>query len=268
MYAFPKDHFGAVASQYAQYRPLHPPEVFEFLSEHCREHELAWDCGCGSGQAALGLTAFFSFIHATDASMSQIQCAQHHDRIQYSHRRAEDSKFESGIFDLVVSAEAVHWFDIPKFFAEAERVLKPGGLIAVWCYGFPRIQADIDEILSRDFDAVINPFRPPEVANIRKEYQNLDFPFAEIPVPPIVRRDFWSCDQLLGNFRTWSAVQKHKKQTGRDPVDVLEQTLLPLWGNREQKREVFSEMSIRCGSTSTHPVPISFEPGFPGNELR
>lgn len=31
-------------------------------------------------------------------------------------------------------------FDVPAFYLEARRVLKPGGALAVWFYYFPRIE--------------------------------------------------------------------------------------------------------------------------------
>ena len=37
--------------------------------------------------------------------------------------------------DLVLVAQAAHWFDLPAFYAEVARVLRPGGVLAVWSSG-------------------------------------------------------------------------------------------------------------------------------------
>ena len=39
--------------------------------------------------------------------------------------------------DLITSAQAMHWFDLDKFYAEATRVLKPNGVLATYGYAIP-----------------------------------------------------------------------------------------------------------------------------------
>ena len=45
------DYFSTIASGYADYRPNYPAELFEWLAKQTKEHDLAWDCACGNGQA-------------------------------------------------------------------------------------------------------------------------------------------------------------------------------------------------------------------------
>src|SRR5262249_29634951 len=37
--------------------------------------------------------------------------------------------------DLITAATAAHWFDLPKFYAEAAKILKPGGSVIIWVSG-------------------------------------------------------------------------------------------------------------------------------------
>ena len=53
------DHFGKVAGAYADFRPRYPDELFEWLAGQCGGDDLAWDCGCGSGQASVALAQHF-----------------------------------------------------------------------------------------------------------------------------------------------------------------------------------------------------------------
>ncbi|WP_445361712.1 methyltransferase domain-containing protein [Microbulbifer sp. EKSA005] len=46
-------------------------------------NKLAWDCACGSGQAAIGLAKLFSSVYATDISAEQIKAAKAHPKIHY-----------------------------------------------------------------------------------------------------------------------------------------------------------------------------------------
>lgn len=50
---------------------------------------------------------------------------------------AEKLDFPNDTFDLITVAQALHWFDLRKFYAEAQRVLKPHGVFAAWAYGMP-----------------------------------------------------------------------------------------------------------------------------------
>ncbi len=67
-----KDHFSKQASDYAKYRPTYPVELFSFLAGTVKDHDLAWDCATGNGQAALGLVSHFARVFASDASQAQI----------------------------------------------------------------------------------------------------------------------------------------------------------------------------------------------------
>jgi riboflavin synthase len=71
-----KDHFSTASDRYAAHRPDYPPELFDWLASLCPQHDLAWDCATGNGQAALGLTTHFRRIVASDASAAQIRHAQ------------------------------------------------------------------------------------------------------------------------------------------------------------------------------------------------
>lgn len=53
---------------------------------------------------------------------------------------AEHINFPNDTFDLITVAQALHWFHLRRFYAEAQRVLKPHGAIAAWAYGMPSFQ--------------------------------------------------------------------------------------------------------------------------------
>jgi ubiquinone/menaquinone biosynthesis C-methylase UbiE len=122
-----KDHFSKQAADYAIFRPSYPQELFAYLGSIAPSRGLAWDCGTGNGQAAVGLTSVFDRVIATDASAKQIANAHPHKRVDYRVARAEESGLESANVDLILIAQALHWFDLDRFYAEARRVLKPDG---------------------------------------------------------------------------------------------------------------------------------------------
>src|SRR5262249_7162330 len=104
-----KDHFSGHAADYRAFRPDYPPELFAFLASVAPGRDLAWDCGTGSGQAAVGLAEHFAKVFATDASAEQLKNAQPHPRVEYAVAPAEKCPLGDHVVDLVTVAQALHW---------------------------------------------------------------------------------------------------------------------------------------------------------------
>ncbi|HEX9944594.1 MAG TPA: class I SAM-dependent methyltransferase, partial [Thermoanaerobaculia bacterium] len=172
-----KDHFSGHAESYASFRPRYSPQVFDFVATLPRRRAVAWDCGTGNGQAALDLAERFERVIATDASRQQLAQAIPHPRVEYRQAPAESSGLESGSIDLVAVAAAVHWFDFDRFYAEVERVLAPGGALAVWTYDLVRIAPGMDDLVRRLAHEIVAPWWPPERRWVDEEYRTLPFPF-------------------------------------------------------------------------------------------
>src|SRR4051812_23723940 len=129
------DHFTAVAARYATYRPHYPPELAAALAERCERTDLAWDSGCGNGQLSVALAEHFTHVIATDPSRAQIDQATARENLEYRCEPSEASTLATGSADLVVAAQAAHWFDWPRYVAEVARVARPGALAALVSYG-------------------------------------------------------------------------------------------------------------------------------------
>src|SRR4051794_13093173 len=139
-----KDHFSGHAADYREFRPAYPPELFAFLAGVSPRRELAWDCGTGRGQPAVGLAEHFAKVFATDASAQQLANAEPHPGVEYAVAPAEKCPLPDGSVDLVMVAQALHWFDHDRFYAEARRVCRPAGLLAATCYFAPSVAPKID----------------------------------------------------------------------------------------------------------------------------
>ena len=124
-----KDHFSKQAASYAKFRPRYPQKLFEYLGRIAPSRQLAWDCGTGNGQAAVGLASLFDRVMATDASEKQISNAQAHQRVNYRVAPSDESGIQSGTVDLITVTQALHWFDQNRFYTEARRVLKSDGVL-------------------------------------------------------------------------------------------------------------------------------------------
>jgi ubiquinone/menaquinone biosynthesis C-methylase UbiE len=239
-----KDHFSKQAADYAKFRPRYPKELFQWLASVAPERGLAWDCATGSGQAAVELAQVFERVVATDASEKQVANAERHPRIEYRVATAEDSGLESGTVDLITVAQALHWFDLEKFYAEVRRVLKPGGVIAATAYKLATVSRAVDAVVNRYYSEIVGSYWPAERALVEK-FEELAFPFALIETPPFEMVAEWSVEELLGYLGTWSATQRFMAAEKRDPLAEVEPELREVWG--EQPRRVVWPLTVRVG---------------------
>jgi ubiquinone/menaquinone biosynthesis C-methylase UbiE len=242
-----KDYFSRQASEYTRYRPHYPAALFEYLAELATDHQLAWDCATGSGQAALGLTSYFEKIIATDASDKQIANATAHERITYIVTPAERTEIISGSVDLIVVAQALHWFNLDKFYAEVRRVSTSGGVLAVWSYSLLRITPAIDRLVDKFYSDVVGPFWPAERKFVDDKYRSISFPFHEHSTPSFQMEVRWNLNHLIGYLNTWSAVQRFKEEHKTDPVEAFAQDLKGEWGRPGEEKEINWPINLRVG---------------------
>jgi SAM-dependent methyltransferase len=242
-----KDRFSAHADEYAQFRPHYPRSLFQYLAEISPARTGVWDCATGNGQAAVPLAEFFERVIATDASEEQIANADPHERIAYHVTTAEHSDLERESVDLITVAQALHWFERYAFYAEAKRVLKPNGVLAVWCYNLFRISPEIDRIIGDFYHATVGPYWDFERNLVEKEYTTIDFPFEEMAPPAFHMEAEWPLEHVLGYVRTWSATKNFIAAQNFDPVTGLAESLQPLWGDSEKPRMIAWPLGIRVG---------------------
>jgi SAM-dependent methyltransferase len=242
------DHFSGVANRYADFRPTYPAGLFDYLATLVPKDSTVWDCACGNGQAAVDLAARFDHVIATDASKEQIASAEPNPRIDYRVAPAEQSGLPDQSIGLVTVAQAIHWFDFDKFYAETKRVLRSGGVIAVWAYGINVVEGDqINAIVQRYYSETVGPYWPPERKLVETGYRTIPFPFDEIAPPAFRMEARWTLEQLLGYFSTWSATSRYLKARGANPIEPLAKELGPVWGDPAQPRQVIWPLSVRVG---------------------
>jgi SAM-dependent methyltransferase len=233
------DYFSPGAAAYASYRPRYPESLFAWLSSESPGHDRAWDCATGSGQAAVGLAAHFARVVATDPSAAQLAHAERNRRIDYAAMTAERSAITSRSVDVLTVAQALHWFDRNEFYAEVRRVLRPGGLFAVWSYALGMFgEPTLDEALRRFYSETVGPYWPVERAIIDAGFERLDFPFDELRAPAVMMEAAWSFEHFAGYLSTWSAVQRATKATGRSPLPEFLNDVAPMWGEQAGVRVI------------------------------
>jgi ubiquinone/menaquinone biosynthesis C-methylase UbiE len=245
----PRDYFSSCSSQYAAFRPRYPPSLFTWLSSVSSAHQRVWDCACGNGQASVDLAGHFQEIYGTDLSAEQIAHAEAHPRVNYRVGLAEASGLPDNFVDLVTVAQALHWFDLPRFYQEARRVARPGALLAVWSYGVCELPAAHGNAELQDFYSnIVGPYWTPERRLVESGYQTLEFPAPELQPPAFAMQLQWSLEQLLGYVGSWSASARYLKERGEDPVPKLRSALSAKWGEATREHTVQWPLSVRAAA--------------------
>lgn len=224
-----KDLFSAQPELYARFRPHYPAALFDFLLGQVPGREVCWDCGTGNGQVAAVLSAYFKKVYATDISSNQLKHAIQKENIFYKVEPAECTTFPGHSFDLIVVAQAIHWFDFEQFYQEVQRTLKSDGLLAVIGYSLFRVNEAMNPIIDDFYANIIGPYWDPERKYLDEGYRTIPFPFEERHTPPFEMQFEWSFTELIGYLHTWSAVQHYTSIHKINPVDRLQAALQKHW---------------------------------------
>ncbi|MES2477292.1 MAG: class I SAM-dependent methyltransferase [Verrucomicrobiota bacterium] len=135
----PLSRFSDRVENYIKYRPGYPPEILRLLEERCRlsRHTRVADIGSGTGILTEMFLRSGMAVDAVEPNIEMRKAAENllgslagfasHDGC------AEQTGLEAESVDLIVAAQAFHWFDRPRAKAEFRRILAPGGWVAlIW----------------------------------------------------------------------------------------------------------------------------------------
>jgi ubiquinone/menaquinone biosynthesis C-methylase UbiE len=244
------DLFSENPGLYASARPRYPDALLEFVAAMSPDRETAWDCGTGSGQAAVALARHFRTVWATDPSKAQLDHALACPGVIYSIQPAEKVSFPDSSVAALTVAQALHWFDHARFFAEARRVLKPGGFFCAWGYSWSHADPSIDEVVRETVLEPIRRYWPSQNSLLWDGYRTVDLPFRAVPTPALEILQEWTFLEYVAYLHTWSATRRAIQELGPGFFDDACDRIKRAWGNPEQSREIRMPLSILAGISS------------------
>jgi ubiquinone/menaquinone biosynthesis C-methylase UbiE len=240
-----QDHFSRQSEIYRLGRPTYPEELFKYLASIAPGRQQCWDCATGNGQAAISLSNYFDKVLATDASEKQIESAMPKEHIDYKVSTAEDSGLPTSSVDLITVATAAHWFNLDSFYAEAERVAKPNGILALWTYSEASISKEMDELMEWYMYDFLLSYWPDGRSYVRNKYKTLPFPFEQIETPTFLCKMIWTKEQWLNYVRSWSSYNNYVAKHKTEPLNLLTDKLDRIW-NDSDTREITWQLHLKC----------------------
>lgn len=120
-------HPKTAAERYSKGRPDFHSNTIKHIKDYLqldKKLDKALDIACGTGLSTKALLEIANNVYGTDVSHEMLKLASPSDKINYSLAPAEQQPFTDNTFDLITVSSGVHWFDIDKFLAEANRLLK------------------------------------------------------------------------------------------------------------------------------------------------
>lgn len=215
------DLFSGHAPLYAAARPTYPDALIAQLAALAPGRGQAWDAGTGNGQAARMLGEHFDAVHASDPSAEQIAAAVPAARVHFAVEPAERCSLPDRSCDLVLAAQAAHWFDPAGFAAEVRRVLRPGGLVAAIGYGWWYVDPEVDAIIAEKLLRPLQPHWLPGNWLLIDGYRGLALPGQELRLTPSAIHLAWERSEVEAYVRSWSAVQKLGEDVTADAFAAL-----------------------------------------------
>jgi len=139
MAADPTQRFSDRVDHYVRSRPSYPDAFYAFLRDDLGLTP-GWtiaDIGSGTGISTAPLLESGNTVHAIEPNAPMRQAAEQRlssfPGFRSVNGTAENTTLPDASVDLVLAAQAFHWFDRPRARAEFVRILKQGGwLVLVW----------------------------------------------------------------------------------------------------------------------------------------
>jgi SAM-dependent methyltransferase len=137
--AGPTARFTSRVENYVKYRPSYPAKIIQYLEQHCAltQDSIIADIGSGTGISARPLLEHGNTVHGVEPNEAMRKAGEEYlagfEKFVSVNGTAEATSLSDGSVDLVIAAQAFHWFDPDETRKEFCRILKPGGhAVLIW----------------------------------------------------------------------------------------------------------------------------------------
>jgi len=129
------------AGGYDRFRPRPPRELLDVLSRYARidRPHLVVDLGCGTGLSTRAWSGVAERAVGVEPNPAMLTVAEEVPGIEYRQGFAHETRLSDECADIVTASQSLHWMEPEPTFAEAARILRPGGVFAAYDYDWPPV---------------------------------------------------------------------------------------------------------------------------------
>ena len=129
------------AARYDRYRPRPPRTLLDVLCRYARSERpaLVVDLGCGTGLSTRAWSGVAERAVGVEPNPAMLAAAEPAPDVEYREAYAQETGLDDGCADIVTCSQSLHWMEPEPTFAEAARILRPGGVFAAYDYDWPPI---------------------------------------------------------------------------------------------------------------------------------
>lgn len=135
------------ADRYDRYRPRPPEALLDTLCRYARSERpgLVVDLGCGTGLSTRAWAGRAGRVLGIEPNPAMLAAAAPAEGVEFREAFAQETGLGDGCADVVTCSQSLHWMEPEPTFAEAARILRPGGVFAAYDYDWPPVvDADVD----------------------------------------------------------------------------------------------------------------------------
>jgi SAM-dependent methyltransferase len=129
------------AGSYDRFRPRPPRELLDVLCRYARvdRPRLVVDLGCGTGLSTRAWSGVAERVVGIEPNPAMLAVAEEAPGVEYRQGFGHETGLPEGSADIVTASQSLHWMEPEPTFAEAARILRPGGVFAAYDYDWPPV---------------------------------------------------------------------------------------------------------------------------------
>ena len=174
------EQWSGLSEKYHNDRPI-PPDIIVkiILSWLQRKPDTVVDIGCGTGLSTgiwIDIAKNVIGIEPNNDMRAMAERSYDSGKIAFRNGVSNESNLPADYADIVTVSQAFHWMDIDSTLIEFYRILKPGGVLAIYDFTIPPVldwEVELSLLaLRKKFSEIVYSQETPPIRNDKDTYND------------------------------------------------------------------------------------------------